>query len=202
MCAVRNQVSAIEDEDPVTDAREQELRWIAAAREHPRHFAPLYERYATPVYRYCYRQTRNAETADDITAQIFLRAIEKLDQFRPRPGATFRSWLFAIARNMVTDSWRRVKPTRPFYDHEAWLPDPAPGPEEIAVHRSELGDLLDILHELPERQQAIIQLRLSGLNTNEIADALDMTQGAVKSAQTRAYASIRVLMAPRSGESS
>lgn len=202
MCAVRSQLPAIEDEDPVTGAREQELTWIDKAREDARHFAPLYERYATQVYRYCYRQTTNQEIANDLTAQVFLRAIEKLDRYQPRPGATFRSWLFAIARNMVTDSFRRSKPTRPFDDHEAWIPDGDPGPEEIAVHRSELDELLSILHRLSGRQQSIIQLRLSGLTSNEIADVLGMTQSAVKSAQTRAYTSIRALMAPRSGERS
>lgn len=202
MGAVRIQQSATEDERPMTDAAEQERRRIVAAREHPRHFAPLYERYATQIYRYCYRHTGNAEIATDFTAQIFVRAIERLHQFHPRPGATFRSWLFAIARNKVTDSWRRSRPTRPFEDHESMLSDPDPGPEEIAVHRSELDDLLAILHQLSGRQQGIIQLRLAGLTTNEIADVLGITQGAVKSAQTRAYASIRALLAPPSGESS
>ncbi|HWV24016.1 MAG TPA: sigma-70 family RNA polymerase sigma factor [Thermomicrobiales bacterium] len=186
----------------MTDTADQELRWIVAACNNPRDFAPLYQRYATQIYRYCYRHVGNAEVANDLTAQIFVRAIERLHQFRPRPGATFRSWLFAIARNLVADSWRRSRPTRPIDDHESALSDPDPGPEEIAVHRAELDELLAILHELPERQQSIIQLRLAGLTTNEIADVLGVTQGAVKSAQTRAYATIRALMAPPSGASS
>lgn len=187
-------------EEPIPDAREEELSWIADARKHPRYFSPLYERYATQVYWYCYRQTQNVDIANDLTAQIFVRAIERIHQYRPSSGATFRSWLFAIARNMVTDSFRRSRPTVPIEDHEMWLADTDPGPEEIAVHRSELDALLDILHKLSERQQSIIQLRLTGLTTNEIADVLDMTQSAVKSEQTRAYTNIRALMAPRSGE--
>ena len=192
--------SESEEHDPVTDAREQEIAWIDAARQHPQYFAPLYERYATSVYRYCYRHTQNVEMSNDLTAQIFVRAIERLEQYQPRPGATFRSWLFAIARNMVTDSFRRTRTTYPIEPHQTWLADPDPGPEDIALHRSELDALLSILHELPERQQSIIQLRLAGLTTNEIADVLRMTQGAVKSAQTRAYVRIRALMAPPSGE--
>lgn len=199
MQASRIKLSETEDE-PMPDAREEELSWIADARKHPRHFSPLYERYATQVYRYCYRQTQNVDMANDLTAQIFVRAIERIHQYRPRPGATFSSWLFTIARNMVTDYFRRSRPTRPIEDHEMWLADTDPGPEEIAVHRSELNALLDILHQLPERQQSIIQLRLAGLTTHEIADVLNMTQSAVKSAQTRAYTSIRALMAPRPGE--
>lgn len=202
MMALRFESSSTQGEDPESDTREQENAWLAAARRHPRHFEPLYERYATQVYRYCYRQTGNQETANDLTAQVFVRALEKLEQYRPRRGATFRSWLFTIARNLVTDSHRRSRPTRPFDDHEAWMPDPDPGPEEIAVHRSELDELLSILHLLSGGQQAIIQLRLAGLTTSEIANVLGMNQSAVKSAQTRAYAKIRTLLPPRHGESS
>lgn len=80
-----------------------EERWIAAARLDPRAFAPLYNRYALAIYRFCYRKVGDVEVANDLTAQVFVKAIERLDRYAPKPGATFRSWLFAIARNTVTD---------------------------------------------------------------------------------------------------
>src|SRR5699024_10012596 len=82
-----------------------ELAWIAAARDDPRAFAPLYDRYAVPIYRFCFRKVGDPDVANDLTAQIFVRAIERIDRYQARPGATFRSWLFTIARNMITDRW-------------------------------------------------------------------------------------------------
>lgn len=185
-------------DDPAHDAEEQ--RWIVEALLDSAEFAPLYERYATPVYRFCFRQTGNADLANDLTAQIFIRALEKLDRYQIRSGATFRSWLFAIARNMVADHWRRGKSAHSLEGREQSLIDWEPGPEEVAVHRSEMDELRILLESLPDRQRAIVELRLSGLTTGEIADAMHISIAAVKSAQTRAYSRIRELSQSSSGD--
>jgi RNA polymerase sigma-70 factor (ECF subfamily) len=177
-----------------------ELACVNAARGDPAAFAPLYERYAVPVYRYCYRRTGDEELANDLTARIFVRAIEKLHQFRPMPGATFRSWLFTIARSILTDHWRRIRPVPLSDEGESWLQDSDPGPEEIAVHRSQMRELRRVLGELPDRQREVVELRLAGLTTTEIAAAMEMTVAGVKSAQTRAYSRIRELMNTRPGD--
>lgn len=172
---------------------------VRAALEHVDHFAPLYERHAMAIYKYCFNQTRNPDVANDLTAQVFLRALERLHQYRPRRGATFRSWLFAIARNIVIDQWRRSRPTRP-YERESYdIVADEPGPEELATHRSEMERLATAVETLPERYQDIIQLRLVGLTTAEMASALGMTEPALKSAQTRAYRRLRELLESTEG---
>jgi RNA polymerase sigma-70 factor (ECF subfamily) len=177
-----------------------EIAWVEAAKSDPVAFAAIYERYATPVYRYCFRQTGDPDLANDLTARIFVRAIEKLHQFSPRPGATFRSWIFAIARNVITDHWRRHRPIPLDQEREGELEDRDPGPEELAVHRSEIAELRRMLERLPIRQREIVELRLAGLTTDEIASAMEMTVAGVKSAQTRAYSKIRELMTNRAGD--
>src|SRR5690606_31902242 len=117
--------------------------------------------------------------ANDLTAKIFVRALEKLHQYLPRPGATFRSWLFTIARSVITDHWRRHRPLRLVDERELALVDGDPGPEEVAVHRSEVEELRRVLDALPERQREIVELRLAGLTTNEIAAAMEMTVAGV-----------------------
>lgn len=181
---------------------DSELLWIAAARDDPRAFAPLYDRYAVSIYRFCFRKVGDPDLANDLTAQIFLRAIEGLDRYSPRPGATFRSWLFAIARNTITDRWRRHRPHASLDPDLHILTDQDPGPEQRAVHGDELDRLLAVLHQLPASHGDIIELRLAGLTTNEVADALGMTQSAVKSAQSRAYKRLRDLLSPAEGASS
>jgi RNA polymerase sigma factor (sigma-70 family) len=190
------------DNNEVTRAAEpyDEVAWIQAAKCDPIAFAPIYERHATQVYRYCFRQTGDPDLANDLTAKIFVRALEKLHQYLPRPGATFRSWLFTIARSVITDHWRRHRPLRLVDERELALVDGDPGPEEVAVHRSEVEELRRVLDALPERQREIVELRLAGLTTNEIAAAMEMTVAGVKSAQTRAYSRIRELMTHRAGD--
>jgi RNA polymerase sigma-70 factor (ECF subfamily) len=193
-------ITSADDRDEPADAPgDIELAWIAAARDDPRAFAPLYDRYAVPIYRFCFRKVGDPDVANDLTAQIFVRAIERLDRYRPQPGATFRSWLFAIARNTVTDRRRRHRPLAPLDLDLHILRDDDPGPEARAVHTDELDRLLAVLDRLPASHRDIVELRLAGLTTNEVADALGLTQSAVKSAQSRAYKRLRDLLSPPEG---
>ncbi len=200
---------------PIAPARDpvvpSDIDLVAAAILEPRAFAPLYRRYATPIFRYCYRQTGDPELAADLTTQIFTRAIEALPKFEQRveqrteqrrdpggKGGSFRSWLFTIAHNAVIDHRRRARPSRPLDDTYREVADDAPSPEEHAIHRDQLSRLIAVLDRIPDAQRQIIELRLAGLTTAEIATTLSMTRAAVKSAQTRAYARLRVLLGPPS----
>lgn len=171
-----------------------EAQLLAAARRDPAAFAPLYERHSVHIYRYCYRQVRDPEVASDLTAHVFIQALEKLHSYRPRNGATFRSWLFAIARNTIRDRWRRHRPTRDLDEVHHAIMEESPGPEEIAVHRSEMVRLLDALETLSERQRDIVGMRLEGLTMREIAGVMGTTENAAKTAQTRAFRQLRILL--------
>lgn len=174
---------------------------VSRALERTADFAPLYERYAMVIYGYCFNLTRDPEIANDLTAQVFIRAIERLHQYRPRAGANFRSWLFAIARNIVIDQWRRRRPMRAIEEvMDIWRADD-PGPEEIAVHRAQMNSVLDALDHLPERYRDIVRLRWAGLTTAEISQTLGMSESAMKSAQTRAYRRLRDILEPANGGS-
>lgn len=176
---------------PDNQSSTDEVLVIAAARRNPAAFAPLYERHSPDIYRYCYIRLGHREAADDLTAKVFVRAIEKLHQYKPQPGASFRSWLFAIARNMLADEWRRRKDIRLIPPIEDMTHDNDPGPESLVVHRSEMDRLRTALDYLPHRQREIIELRLVDFTTNEIAETLGISIAAVKSAQARAYHALR-----------
>lgn len=182
--------------------RADEARVIAAALLDPAAFAPLYEQHSPDIYRFCYVRLGLREAADDLTARVFIRAIERLHQYRPKPGATFRSWLFAIARNMLAEEWRRRKDIRLLPDAVDLTHDDYPGPEAVAVHRSEMDRLRAALSSLPERQQDVIELRMIGFKSPEIADALGVSIAAVKSAQSRAYRSLKQNLSETKGADS
>lgn len=176
--------------ESVTVTPRQELAEITAAQQNRLAFAPLYERYADAVYGYCLRRLSDPEQAADTTAEVFTRALATIGSFR---GSSFRSWVFTIARNAVIDRYRVRKPV-------AELPDTLVsaqlGPEEIAIRRETRLELRTALTHLTEQQQDVITLRLAGLTGKEIAAAMNMTHGAVKATQVRAFARLRELMAP------
>ena len=163
---------------------------VAAARADRRAFAPLYDRYVDPVYRYCLRRLGDRAAAEDATSQVFAKALATLPAYRDR---SFRGWLFTIAHNVVSDMFRQRRPDVPLEAAED-RPDPAPTPEEAALVADEGRALRALLAQIPTDQQRVLELRLAGLTGAEIARVLGRSEGAVKMLQFRAVARLRVLL--------
>jgi len=171
---------------------DEDARLVALAKTDPRAFAPLYARYFDPVYRYCYRRLGHAEVAADATALVFTKALAALPGYR-EDGASFRSWLFAIAHNVITDDLRARRLTAPI-DEAAHVAATDPSPEEVVLTDETGGLVHALLGSLPADQRQILELRLAGLTGPEIAAALGRSLGAVKIAQVRAFARLRTAL--------
>jgi RNA polymerase sigma-70 factor (ECF subfamily) len=182
-----------------------ELRQIAAAQQDRRAFAPLYDAYVDLVWRYAKSRLGTDERAADATSATFQRALAALPAFRPeRRGdiTTFRSWLMTIARNVVIDEARRAGSSISLEGAEAdlRLVDPGRSPEEQAIAREEQRRISAALARLPDTQRQIVELRMIGMKSIEIAGMLDMSLSAVKTAHFRAVARLRDLLAERDEE--
>lgn len=190
------------------DESRDDLAIVARAQRDPAAFAPLYLRYEPVVRGYCQRRLGDPEVAADATSRVFIRVLQALPDFRPDPsrnGSTFRSWLFTIAHNVVVDTHRRtrkhpsldqpgvVRDGQPIAESLA-LVDPAALPEDVALANEAARQLHEVLTQLPDRQRQIVELRLAGLSGDEIAATLGTSLSAVKSAQFRAYATMRTLL--------
>jgi RNA polymerase sigma-70 factor (ECF subfamily) len=175
---------------PLATDGDDEASLVAAAKADRRAFAPLYRRYVDPVYRYCYRRLGSREAAEDATSLVFARALAALPGCRDE---SFRSWLFAIAHNVIANDIRAARPQQPLA-HVELLVDSAAGPEELAVTREARATVLDVLPHLPADQQRVLELRLAGLSGPEIAAALGRSHGSVRVAQSRAVARLRTLL--------
>ncbi len=167
---------------------------VAAAQRDVLAFAPLYEKYFDSVYGYCLRSLRDPEAAADATSQTFTKALKALPRYK---AWSFRSWLFAIAHNVIIDTVRRRKPNLPLED-AAEISDRTPGPEEQALASESQHRISAALMHLTDEQRQVVQLRMAGLNGTEIAEVLGATAGSVKAMQFRAYRRLRTLL---SGES-
>jgi RNA polymerase sigma-70 factor, ECF subfamily len=176
---------------PVAAGDRDEVAIIALARRAPAASAPLYQEYLGPVYRYCYRRLGSREAAEDATSLVFERALRALPTFR---GASFRAWLFTIAHNAVTDAYRRRGVTPPLAE-ALEIADPAPPPEQLALLADEQRLLMTALALLPADQRHVIELRLSGIPSVDVAEILDRSPQAVRALQLRATRRLQTLLA-------
>lgn len=168
---------------------------VAQSRRDPAAFGLLYDRYLGPVYRYCHHRLGERVAAEDATSAVFTRALAALPRYEP---GNFRAWLFTIAHNTVVDARRHRRPTHPLAEADA-TPDPAPLPDEAALADEERDSLFALLARLPLEQRRVMELRLSGLPTPEVAAIVGRSPGAVRSLQFRAVGRLREMLeaAPR-----
>lgn len=133
-------------------------------------FAALYDRYYPAVYRYVRYRVNSAADAEDLTAETFFRALDRLPTYRPEQGS-FAAWLFTIARNLVNSHYRRQQRRRTLPLEQAHnLPDPAPDPERRALAHDRQAALHAALTRLPARDRDLLALKFAaGLSHREIA---------------------------------
>jgi RNA polymerase sigma-70 factor (ECF subfamily) len=122
-----------------------------------------------------------------------LKALAALPEYRA-DGPSFRSWLFAIAHNVITDELRARRPDQPLTT-VVDIVSQAPTPEEEAVRTEERHTIRALLALVPPGEARLLELRLAGLSGAEIAAVLGMTPGAVRVAHHRAVAHLRALLA-------
>jgi RNA polymerase sigma-70 factor (ECF subfamily) len=152
------------------------------------------ETYAPRLYRYAVYQLGDTTAAEDLVSEVITRMLEKIDGYT-YTGAPFQAWLFQIARNLVTDSFRQKKRAQ-VVSLEGWLE----GSEgyEVGAQDTRIESLADqdtllrVLAELTEEQRQVITLRLiEGWQPAEIAQLLDRSIDSVKSLQYRAMQAMR-----------
>jgi len=164
-----------------------ELLLVRHAQTDAQAFGNLYDRYVQRVYRYCYYRTSNTHEAEDLTAQIFLAALEALPRYRN--DGHFAAWLFSIAHKKVSDYYRR-RPHEPL--DETTLP-PMHADLELTVENSQRREqLLRLIQALAEEERELIHLRyVAELSFAEIASALHKNEDAVKKMLYRLIARLK-----------
>lgn len=187
---------AIPLDHPGHETTSAEALAIARAQRDPAAFAPLYETYFDAVYRYCYHRLGDWSAAEDAASIVFTNALAALPRFRAdgRTGS-FRSWLFAIAHNVVANH-HRSRGRRPIVEltHAHAVPDSAPSPEDEAVAAEASHSIHALLSHLTGDQRRVIELRLAGLTDAEIGLVLGRRHGAIRATQYRALLRLRALL--------
>jgi len=162
---------------------EDDAQLVRAARRDAAAFGTLYRRHVTPIYRYVYSRVGNAADAQDLTAQVFLEALQGLDRYHER--GSFRAWLFTIAHHKAADHHRRKRPDVPL-DEARDATEGVEGPLARLVREEALERLVDLVGRLDDDKQEMLMLRFAGgLTYREIGRVVGRREGAVKMAVHR-----------------
>ncbi len=154
----------------------------------------LYERHVDAIYRYVAYRVDDPHIAEDITADVFLRALERLDQYDER-GVPFAAWLYRISHARVVDHWRATNrhPTIPLDEltDQELKGDDSGLATDVLQHRA----LREALKAITLDQQEVLVLRfMQGLSNEEISQIVNKTVGAVKALQHRGLAALARLL--------
>ena len=168
-------------------AEAQERLLVEAAQKDPARFGELYEIHFERVYAYVAKRVGDRAAAEDLTSEVFHRALASLPRFDWR-GIPFAVWLLRIAANLIVDRWKQVG--------REVVEDP---PEQVievcpveVEHRARLFRMVELL---PEDQRRVVIMRFAEEKSiKEIAGELGRTEGAVKQLQFRGLQNLRARM--------
>jgi len=151
----------------------------------------LYLLHFDRIYSYLHLSVGNRHDAEDLTTQTFLKMLEAIGRFRWQ-SAPFSAWLFRIAHNLAMDHFRASKRWQP--EEEVPEPDGAheSSAEEEALQSIGRKSMLQLIEDLSSEQQQVLTLKfVFNFSNGEAAAILGKTEGAVKSLQHRALASLQ-----------
>jgi RNA polymerase sigma-70 factor (ECF subfamily) len=155
-------------------------------------FGQLYDACVDRVYRFIFFRVSDVPTAEDLTSQVFLKAWQNLGRYRPK--GPILAWLYAIARNTVIDHYRTYKQTVSL-DEAAPLASKEARLDERVEFQSEMSSLHEALKYLTEEQQEVLILKfIAEFETDQIAQKMGKSEGAVRALQMRALQALAKVM--------
>ena len=174
--------------------RDEDLEIVKAFQSGAKNdFIKLYDKYLKQIYNFIYYKTSHRETAEDLTSQTFIKALNNLETFHFQDNASFSAWLFTIARNNVSDYYRSYKNIKDIDD--VWdLADD----EDISLDyefKERSAWLRKYLKELNNAQREIIILRVfQDLSYKEISKINGKNENASKMEFSRALKTLKEKM--------
>jgi len=157
--------------------------------------AAIYDEYHLPIYRYIYRQVSDVEVASDLSADVFHRLLQAV-QNGNGPCQDTKAWLYRTAHNIVVDHYRRqhYRKDLPLFEDIIDADAEVAGTVEQQLTVDTVREALN--HLTPDQRQVITLKFLGGLSNSEVAEVMGKPVGAVKSLQHRALAALQRKLVP------
>lgn len=159
-------------------------------------FSELFDHFYPKISRYIFFRV-NAEDAEDLIAEVFLRVVDKLKKYKKTAKGNFSAWVFRIAHNLVIDFYRQKKELLQLTDPETGelkfdIPDTDLDPHDSVVQDEKHQKIREILQKLSDTHREVLQLKfLEGFSNAEIAEIIGKSEGNVRVIQLRALRELR-----------
>ena len=153
--------------------------------------AQLYEENFDKIYRYVVLKIGDRTEAEDITQQVFLKALKSISSFKWK-GAPFSAWLYRIAHNLIVDYLRKKSKRAMVPLDEALAGSDSSNPAREVERNLDIEQLALATKRLTKAQQEVISLRFaSELSIAQVARIMGKNEGAIKALQHSAILSLR-----------
>ena len=157
-------------------------------------FDELYRRYERPLFGFILRQLGDRSEAEDVFHEAFMATLKQPKQ--ERELASFRAWIFQVARNLCLNRIRSRKRAALVLEVEARSAEPTPQAEHLLSASEAPAALARAVVELPEPLARVYELRIAGLSYQQIARVLELPLGTVKSRMHELVARLRKEIRP------
>lgn len=163
-------------------------RAIAGDREA---FGTIYQEYFTPVYRYILFRVRSKEDADELTQEVFLKALGAFARYEAKRENPL-PFFYTIAKNSIIDLGKKRKAYATDEEIMVQIPDDTMKTDADAIHEEELSALKKALTKLPDDQREALELRFMGdLSGRDVARLMGKSEEAVRQLQSRGLRVLR-----------
>lgn len=163
----------------MTLPRAYEDRLVERAKGDADAFGELYEHYFGQIYRFVYSRLRDQEAAEDVTSEVFFKALRAIGRYKPS-GHPFSAWLYQISVNAIADHYRARKPSSNL-DEAIGVADPQQALDERVADRQDAARVWAVIETLPDQQRTAITLKLGeDLKLSDIGVMMGKSEGAIK----------------------
>lgn len=132
-------------------------------------FGEIYEEYIDQIFAFILRKTSDREAAEDLTSQVWIKVMRRLESYEEKEGASFTSWVYCIANNTVIDYYRTQKEKANIDDIAViWISEDL---AQVVDDRDKLREVRDFLKDLKPIEEEVVVLRVwDDLTYREIAE--------------------------------
>jgi RNA polymerase sigma-70 factor, ECF subfamily len=157
-------------------------------------FDALFRRLYPSLFRYLHRMTGDADAADDMAQESFVRLLG-----RNMPDEEARLWVFTVATNLLRDRGRTARRRERLLESSDWKPASLPQPDETLERARTVGRVRQALEQLPARDRQMLLMREEGFRYDEIARAAGVAPGSVGTLLARAARRFATTYQPNGG---
>lgn len=172
-----------------------EKQLVEDAKSDKKAFEKLYLKYSNHIYRFIFSKVNSIADAEDLTSEVWVKIVSKIQSFNAEKETSFKSWIFTIAYHQVLDFYKSKANLNENLGENINFIIEQDNVEQKAIDKFDFKNSLDILNLLPEKQKECIKMKyIAELKNIEIAQILNIDQKTVSSNLVRGLRKLRELM--------